>query len=600
MTALVARLRSRGFLLNAAAFVALTAWSWRKWPDPLVDFGRELYTPWQLAAGKVLYLDVASLFGPFSQYLNALWFALFGASLTTIVICNLAILAATIWGIHRLFSDACDGSPATGVTLVALFLFGFAQYLPVGNYNYVTPYSHEATHGIALSVAIMAALSSGVRTGRLARFALAGLLTGCLLLTRVETSLALVAAAIAAFAAAATLGPDDRRFAIRGLAVFAGCAMLAPAAFLGYFLGHMPFGAAARAVAGSWPALLTTAVAGSRFYLEGSGMDAPGANVVRMLVMFGGFLAFVLLGCAIDRHWPARLSVWQNVIWRIGRLVALGLGFIYIPWAQVPRAFPLITLGALAALLVMFRRARADRAAAVKILPLVVWSVFALVLLAKMILNVRIYHYGFYLALPATLLVVMTVVWLIPRFLAGKGAQGHVFSGIAGLMLLACVGSYFSLSVSNYRFKQEPIGAGADRFYAFGPGPHWQGTATREVLSRVEQSIPVNATLAVLPEGVMINYLARRANPTPYIVLMPPELAAFGEHRVLESLQAAPPDYVILVFKDETEYGVPPFGQPGNGSSIVKWIEEHYRTESVIGEPPRAGGHGMEILKRTM
>jgi hypothetical protein len=47
-------------------------WTWRKWPDVLPDFGRELYAAWQLSAGKTLYTDVAYFKGPLSPYLNAL------------------------------------------------------------------------------------------------------------------------------------------------------------------------------------------------------------------------------------------------------------------------------------------------------------------------------------------------------------------------------------------------------------------------------------------------------------------------------------------------------------------------------------------------
>ena len=34
-------------------------------------------------------------------------------------------------------------------------------------------------------------------------------------------------------------------------------------------------------------------------------------------------------------------------------------------------------------------------------------------------------------------------------------------------------------------------------------------------LSWIQNNVPPNATLAVLPEGAMINYLSRRVNPTP-------------------------------------------------------------------------------------
>ena len=71
------------FAVHAIVFALLTWWSWRKWSDPIIDVGRELYVPWQITQGRVLYRDIASLFGPLSPYVNALWFTLFGVSLRT-------------------------------------------------------------------------------------------------------------------------------------------------------------------------------------------------------------------------------------------------------------------------------------------------------------------------------------------------------------------------------------------------------------------------------------------------------------------------------------------------------------------------------------
>ena len=63
--------------------------TWRRWPDLLIDFGRELYVPWQLASGAVLYEDIAYFNGPLSAYWNALLFRWFGPSLLTLVVANL-------------------------------------------------------------------------------------------------------------------------------------------------------------------------------------------------------------------------------------------------------------------------------------------------------------------------------------------------------------------------------------------------------------------------------------------------------------------------------------------------------------------------------
>ena len=79
--------------LIVIVFSLMAFWSWRKWPDLLVDFGQQLYIPWQLASGKLLYKDIVILHGPLSQYFNAFWFKLFGPSLTVLIFVNLAILA---------------------------------------------------------------------------------------------------------------------------------------------------------------------------------------------------------------------------------------------------------------------------------------------------------------------------------------------------------------------------------------------------------------------------------------------------------------------------------------------------------------------------
>jgi hypothetical protein len=98
----------------------------------------------------------------------------------------------------------------------------------------------------------------------------------------------------------------------------------------------------------------------------------------------------------------------------------------------------------------------------------------------------------------------------------------------------------------------------------------------------------------------MINYLSRRENPTPYVNLMLPEVVAFGERNIRNALDAAPPDYILLVFRDTSVYGVASFGVESRyGREIMDWVDSRYETIDVIGERPvRDGGRGIEFLKR--
>src|SRR5512132_1833678 len=94
-----------GLTLLVIAMIAMLVFSWRAWPDPLADFGREVYVPWQLAQGKVLYRDIAYFNGPLSPYINAMAFWLFGAHLNTLILLNVLVITITAILIWRLVRD---------------------------------------------------------------------------------------------------------------------------------------------------------------------------------------------------------------------------------------------------------------------------------------------------------------------------------------------------------------------------------------------------------------------------------------------------------------------------------------------------------------
>jgi hypothetical protein len=97
----------------------------------------------------------------------------------------------------------------------------------------------------------------------------------------------------------------------------------------------------------------------------------------------------------------------------------------------------------------------------------------------------------------------------------------------------------------------------------------------------------------------MLNYLTRRDNPTPYVVVAF-EVWAFGETNMLAAYEKNPPDYIVLVQRDSSEYGVPYFGlQKGYGLDVMQWVRRNYKPVELIGsEPLQGGGFGIEILKR--
>ena len=183
------------------------------------------------------------------------------------------------------------------------------------------------------------------------------------------------------------------------------------------------------------------------------------------------------------------------------------------------------------------------------------FGLLSLLLLAKMVLNTRIIHYGFFLAMPATLFLLTVLLSWLPRHLESRGGFGSALRILTLTVLLLTLGAYLGIAQARFAAKTHEVGMAGDRFRAGQRGKH-----TARMLEHIEAHIEPGQTLAVLPEGVMLNYLSRRATSIPFINFMPPELLMFGEDSILHALEEAPPDFIALVHKNTAEYGARFFG----------------------------------------
>lgn len=425
----------------AAAFLVMALWTWRKWPDIVVDFGRELYGPWQLVASKVLYVDIAYFNGLFSPYLNALWFRLFGVSLTTLICCNLALLTVLISIIYRIFRIACDHLTAMLSSLVLVCVFAFSQYTPAGNYNYVSPSSHELTHGLGLAVGMIFCLWRYVLRGQPWMCLAAGLLLGLVFLTKAEVFLATAAAAALGRAVLHLSDrPSERQTAV-GVLSFAGAALLPIALGLTFLSTQMPATQALHGIAGTWKGLLESQAASHPFYQHGLGFDRPWTNGVMMLRTFAGLL--LLAGALAVADMACKLRPRRRVP-ILGVSIALLAAALLVrllpvpwlmsgrepwlaPWLIVGPPLPLAALGIGAVLTLYSITGRVDWHTTRRLAPLAFWAVFAFVLLGKIILRSRVYHDGFALAMPAALLLVVCFVRLVPTALRKIYGGGTLF-----------------------------------------------------------------------------------------------------------------------------------------------------------------------------
>jgi len=597
-----------GTALSLAALVLfpiLLSRGWAKWNDLFVDFGRELSVPWRLTEGEVLYRDLAYFNGPLSPYLNALWFQLGGVGLHTLLVANVAVTLAA--GVLSWLVLRCVGGVVAAGLGVLFFLpvFACGHFPGIGNYNFLSPYSHELTHGLVLALAaLLAAL--GWRSHRSSkRLILAGSLLGLAFLTKPEVFAAAAAGVWVTVLGALWTGRASAREWLGKLALLHAPIALLFAVATALFSSAMPFGVALEGALGGWTGIVGSEVAELPFYQRSMGLDRPAENAGLMLRSFGWLAALVgpalalelavrkqraLVGAVLGLAAAATSAI---VLLALAPDLALlddpqrsGLAFrrIFTYWLGFSRHVPMTGTLAVLSALVLGLRAR-EPEARLRWFRRGGFAALATALCAKIALNTSFAHYGFALAALGALLAVLVVSEWLPRAVAGHGGAGWVLRGALAGALIAAGTFAWQLSEHSFARKTFALGEGPDRFWTDQRGP---GVA--HTLATLDERLEPDASLLVLPEGIMLNYLARRRTPTRHINFMPPELILFGEETILSELQASPPDAVLLVHKDTTEYGFPFFGRD-YGRAIMSWLESRHRDGTILaGQPPLRPG----------
>ncbi len=562
------------FFVVLVGVVAL-AQAWAFGPDLQVDFGRELYLPWRVAQGDRLYVDVAHWSGPLSVAWHALLFTIFGESLAIVKASNVAVCAAISFFVYALAARFAGGIAATVTTSFFVGALAFAQLLPLANYDYLTPYAHELTHGLALSLAGLYAMAC-IDRGRARVPVVCGLLLAAVAATKVEV-VAAYAVALAFGFGLPCLGGDvaGRRSARADLArLFAGLA-------LGLVLGtvlmawHAGVEAAFTGWTEPWRVLLVSDVSTLPFYRYVMGtLDLP-ASLSR--IFRGALVDLVALSLIVGLAMGWRRFGPQRATPAVVMFVVLLPIVLPLPRASIALVIAPILL--VVALLFAVSLARDLQRAGVGNAAQTAVLAFALALAAKMALNAQLAHYGFALHMPAVLICIACLVGLFPQQVEKRGGS-RVLAIALGSSLVIALGLGLHVKTSAQRDTRDALfGRAADTMRADS-----RAREMNQALAVLE-TLPHDATVAVLPEGIMLNYLARRVNPTPYINFMPPELEMYGESTIVDAFRAAPPDVVVFVHKRAGLYGTPFFGRD-YGRSLYGFVQANYRPVETWGGRP--------------
>jgi hypothetical protein len=322
------------------------------------------------------------------------------------------------------------------------------------------------------------------------------------------------------------------------------------------------------------------------------GTDHPIESMISILKHLGGFIAVMSPAALAAWWWKGRSHLIPAVVACIGYSAGGGIyrksGIFFETACILPFVIIVLTV-------VLWRARRtADVQNRRRHSLAITLATFAFVLTGKMILNCRLYQYGFVLAMPASILMIVVLIYWLPNRLTTIGRAGGLFRGAALGLLMAV--SIACLVRTNYYISQKhtTVGTGPDAFLADN-----RGSPANFVLGEMSALVGPDQTFGVLPEGVMLNYLARRPSGWRHANFMPTEVALFGEEAMLADLRSHPPDYLVLVHKETGEFGFRFFGKD-YAAGIMAWIDRNYFELGLAGDRPFVDPlrFGMLLMKR--
>jgi hypothetical protein len=574
--------------------ILMITWTWKAWGDLIVDFGRELYVPWQLISGKVLYLDIYYHHGPLSPYFNALAFSLLGPSLRSLLIVNFAIVVTLCWLLYVLISHISDRRSALVCLFVFLLLFAFAVH---ANFNYLTPYSHEMTHGMLLSVLILYVFQRWLESSRPICLAGCGSLAGLLFSTRPEMFFAVVVAMTAGICLVVWKKQMPAKRVLSGVVLLTSCMLLVGLSCFALLCTWMPWQVALQGALGGWWYLLNTKVTDQYVYKVWAGTLHPFRNMLIVLLWFSAWLGILAVAIRSAQKPPVPYTTsekWHNVLLLPGAFMCP----IAVLFSSPFRAFSAlpVLLGIVIIVGLQWLNRNNSVETFVKLSGTVVLSVFALLLLTRIILNVRILHYGFVLAMPGVLVLVVGVSYWIVNNIRQRGWKVWKFELImACFLFVVIIVPHFWSMHKVISVKRFPVGQPPNQFLDF----EYRAAALNEMLSIMETHIKEDETLAVWPEGAALNFLSRRPNHGRFVRLIYPCLVRHGEDKILTSYATHPLDFILLVHRNESEFGVGYFGQ-GYARNLMAWLQRNYIERHQVGGAPfnERNEFGMILFQR--
>ncbi|MEJ2549008.1 MAG: glycosyltransferase family 39 protein, partial [Gemmatimonadota bacterium] len=532
----------RQFYFFGILSLLLSVATWRRSGDPFIDWGRELYAALSVSRDLGIPLDLLALFGPLSPWINGTVLSIGSESTAFLLLFNLALLTVALLLVHDTSRRFFGSRAAFLTTLAFIFFSAFPQLAGVGNYNFLTPYSHGATHGFLLGFLTLAAVSRGLRSDESIWWILAGAAATLAIGTKPEMGAAALLLLTWGAIVRIRLGPTPMKTAL-----FSAIGAALSLVVLSALLKHQA-GASALALLTPYRNALAVSFMDLPFY-----SFASKAEPVYLQILIGIFPILLLLVAGL---WPAKYSPKDKAVQRSTSacrfapvrtgLAASALFVVFtilfpFSWMKLARTLPWISLSTLFVCAWKLRPASARLMTARQLRragELGCLAVFSSVLILKTGLDSRFFQYGFVLSAPAMVLAIGLLSHDLPARARLQGASNGWAPCIAQTLVMFLVMASASQSAVFYSRRTVPMHSDSDLLYLSAEEYDARTPVALELLSYLSASESFRDGAVIIPEGSMFHYMLRTPSAIPIASLMPLELKLLTPPMVLGMIES--------------------------------------------------------------
>jgi len=553
-------------VLLAGATAALFIVSRGKWSDPLIDSGREWIVPDALSRGELLYRDVAYWFGPFTPYLHAAFFRVFGSSFTTLVAAGCVGAAAALVALYAALRRV-TGSESDQALLWTALAIPALVFMPNAG-GAILGMGYRIWHAAAFSLlAIAVAAGDGRGVSRTpSRIGGAGALAGLAGLCRTEWGLAALSAVALVLALRLRGRETVRAAAILGAgfgAVFGGVWAL-------FFVL-----AGGKAIADQ-PIFLMNIPEVTRGHVGLAGLRAWRTGIWNLLYSGSTWLA-VGLGVTIAALRGEGIGPNRRRLYGLGAALLVAALCAAMGAVPGPVLFSAAPLACLAALIAGAAGSRKDGSgsstSATSATSSAALAGFGWMgLLAS---HRRVFFLGDapYVA-PPLLFGFVCAAGLIARALvrpespAARGRLAGAFAAAVGALVVLA----FAGRIAGYASEERVAIRGTGGMLSARPE---LAREVEETAAAIRREAPAGGGLVVIPEGEVLNFLSGRPNPARQKLYLPGYLTDANGPAVIADLERSRPGAIVRWLRPTGEYERGLFGADF-GRDVAAWIDAHY------------------------